>query len=210
MESKRKQFENVGYNVSIIGKNIKVTPAIRNYLMEKIHKVDRITDHVIDLLVTLEVQKLTYSVSISMKFYHFTIQIKAETEEMYSAIDRASDKLFNLIRKYKTKLIDHHHKEHETIELNVKVYEEDVSVLDDINDEIMKENLKQEEKKYQFHTVKSHETIPLKMLTQDEAIMKLELSGDHFLVFKGQEDQKIKVIYRREDQNFGIIDVGAQ
>jgi putative sigma-54 modulation protein len=208
MESKRKQFENVGYNVSIIGKNIRVTPALRNYIMEKIQKVDRLTDHIIDLSVTLEVQKLTYSVSITMKFYHFLIKIKAETEEMYSAIDRASDKLFKLIRKYKTKLLDHHNKEHETIDLNVKVYEEDVSALDDINDEIMKENLKKEEEKYRFHSIKAHEKIPLKILTQDEAIMKLELSGDHFLVFKGQEDQKLKVIYRREDQNFGIIDVG--
>ena len=47
----------------------------------------------------------------------------------------------------------------------------------------------------------------MKMLTQEEAIMKLELAGEHFLIYKGEEDQKLKVIYKRDDNNLGIVEV---
>jgi len=37
--------------------------------------------------------------------------------------------------------------------------------------------------------------------------MKMELSGDAFMIFRSEEDNKVKVIYRREDEDFGIIEV---
>jgi putative sigma-54 modulation protein len=49
------------------------------------------------------------------------------------------------------------------------------------------------------------ETKPLKMLTLDEAIMKVDLSGDNFLIFRCEEDQKLKVLYRRTDGHYGLI-----
>lgn len=42
-------------------------------------------------------------------------------------------------------------------------------------------------------------------MTWDEAIMKLELSGDVFLVFRNEADRKINVIYRRGDGDLGIL-----
>ena len=49
------------------------------------------------------------------------------------------------------------------------------------------------------------ETRVLKILTTEEAMMKMDLSGDKFLVYRGEEDRKLKVIYRRDDGNYGII-----
>jgi putative sigma-54 modulation protein len=43
------------------------------------------------------------------------------------------------------------------------------------------------------------------MLTADEAVMKMDLSGDKFMVYKSEEDQKLKVIYRRRDGDYGLI-----
>ena len=43
--------------------------------------------------------------------------------------------------------------------------------------------------------------------TQEEAIMKMELSEDNFLIFRSEEDTKLKVIYRRSDGNFGVIEL---
>jgi putative sigma-54 modulation protein len=47
----------------------------------------------------------------------------------------------------------------------------------------------------------------MKTLTQNEAIIKMELSGDQFLIFRSEEDRKLKVIYRRSDDHYGIIAV---
>jgi len=43
------------------------------------------------------------------------------------------------------------------------------------------------------------------MLTADEAVMKMDLSGDTFLVYRSQEEQKNKVIYRRKSGDYGVI-----
>ena len=51
------------------------------------------------------------------------------------------------------------------------------------------------------------EIMPVKMLTQDEAVMKLELAGEPFLIYKSEEDQKLKVMYRRKDEKLGIVEI---
>ena len=205
MSQKADKFAMEGYNISLVGKHVKITPPIRDYIFEKLNKVERLTDNIIEVFVTLEVQKLSHRVTILMKFFHFQIKVKGETEEMYSAIDLATNKLCNLIRKYKKKLQDHHKKDFASVEMNVEVFERGGDLLDEINDQIEEENRKKEEEKYKFHEIETTETMPLKTLTQEEAIMKMELSGESFLIYKGEEDQKIKVIYRREDDNFGVV-----
>jgi putative sigma-54 modulation protein len=115
------------------------------------------------------------------------------------------DKLRAKIRKYKSKLQDHHAIGRAIVEMKVNVLKN--LAEDEFNDDIEKENLDYAEKAYQPHEIVREETRPLKTLQQDEAIMKIELSGDQFLIYRSEEDRKIKVIYRMKDQNFGLIEV---
>ena len=50
-----------------------------------------------------------------------------------------------------------------------------------------------------------NDTRSMKFLTAEEAVMKMELSDDPFMIFRGEEDRKLKVIYRRNDGNYGLI-----
>ena len=124
---------------------------------------------------------------------------------MYSAIDKASDRIIKLIRRYKTKLQSTRAKHLSTVDVHVNVIKPLQDDLAAINDDIIAENAHKEEDRYKLHEIVAKETIPLKTLTQDEAVMKMELSNDPFLIFRGEEDQKIKVIYRREDQNYSLV-----
>ncbi|MBN1914434.1 MAG: ribosome-associated translation inhibitor RaiA [Parachlamydiales bacterium] len=204
----KSKFISEGYTLSVKTKNLQMTDAIRNYLMEKLEKIDRFADSIIDIMVTLEVQKLSHIVTIIMKFAHTKIKVEANTEDLYAAIDKATDRLILLIRKYKTRLQDYHFQHLATVDLNVNVLRS--KHFDDtvyVNDEIENENLKEDLEKYKFHEIVANENRPLKILTQDEAIMKMELSGDTFMPYKAEEDQKLKIIYRREDDDFGIIEL---
>lgn len=201
-----KKFDVDGYSVAITGKNVQVSEAMETYILEKLSKLERFANHILDVTVTLEIQKVTHTVSIGMKFLHFRINVQAQTEDIYSAIDNATAKLYKLIQKYKTKLQNHRHQHLAEVDLNVNVLRpRKVDEIEDINDEIEKKNLEEEEEKYKFHNVVAKESMPLKMLTQEEAIMKMELSGETFLIYKGEEDQKLKVIYRRQDNNFAEV-----
>ncbi len=199
------KFQDEGYTINITGKNVPVTETIRSYIMERLSKVERFAPHILEVLVTLDIQKLTHTVSILIKFLHFKIKVLAATEDMYSAIDKAVDKLKKLIQKYKGRLQEHKGKHLPEIDMRVHVLSPEPMDAAEVNDEIEKETLQEEVAQYRFHRVVNAETMPLKTLTQDEAVMKIELSGDHFFVYRGEEDQKLKVIYRREDENFGVI-----
>jgi putative sigma-54 modulation protein len=201
----QKKFETEGYSFSIVAKHMEVTDAIRDYVFEKVGKIERFADHILDVVVNLDIVKLEHMVSINIKFLHFRINAHASTKDIYSAIDKASERLIRLIGKYKNKLQEHKGEHLGMFDLHVNVLKH--NDLQEINDEIEEENVKSEIDRYQFHKVVATEKLSTKMLTQDEAIMKLELSDDHFLIFKSEEDQKIKVLYKREDENLSLVEI---
>src|SRR3989338_5351989 len=158
---KPSKFEGQPYNISVIGKHFQITDAIRNYLFEKLSKIEKITDQIIDVIVTLDAQKLEHSCAILMNFIHFHIKVSASTDNMYSAIDKATDRIIRLIRKYKTKLQSHRFKDRTTVDIHVNVIQPLKDQLKAINEDIEAENAKREEERYKLHAVVAKETMPL-------------------------------------------------
>ena len=202
----KSNFKTEGYSIEITGKHLVITDAIKKYIEEKLIKVQRFTSNILDIKVVLDVQKLAHTSSIVMHFMHYTIKVEATTEDLYAAIDGSFNKLYKLIRKYKDKLKNHHFKDLATVDMKVHVLKP-IDETEEINDEINEENLKEELKKFEMPKIVSEENITIKMLTQDEAVMKLELSGEHFLIYKCEEDQKIKLLHKRDDGQLGLVEI---
>jgi putative sigma-54 modulation protein len=142
-----------------------------------------------------------------MNFIHFHVKVSASTDNIYSAIDKAADRIIKLVRRYKTKLQSHRAKDVATVDIHVNVIKPLQDDLKEINDEIVAENVKEERERLRMHEVVAKETMPLKTLTQDEAVMKMEITDDPFIIYRSEEDQKLKVIYRREDRNYGLVQI---
>ena len=124
---------------------------------------------------------------------------------MYASVDQAIARLESKLRRYIKRLHEHHAKGLSEVDVNVNVIER-ITPLEDINDQIEEENLRQQEEDLRPHEVVSNEVRCLKLLNQEEAIMKMELSEEPFLVYRDEEDRKLKVIYRRDDGNYGVIE----
>jgi putative sigma-54 modulation protein len=144
---------------------------MKDYAIDKISKIERFMNRIIDVNVIMDIQRMDHRVEIILKAGNTKITSKASSTDMYVSIDQAVDKLEKQILRYKSKLQDHHAKGHAILNMTVNV-------------------LSPGEIEEDF----------------DEAIMKMELSGDAFMLFKCEEDQKLKVIYRRQDENYGIIE----
>lgn len=192
-------------NVVIVAKHFDITTPIKNYIMERVEKVERINHAIIDMVVRIDIQKMDHTVDIVMKFSHFKINVHAVTDEMYSAIDKAFDKLRAKIRKWKGKIQDHHAKGTKVIDLEVNVLKQEPSFLEEINDAIEEANLEEVDKEMKMPAVHKTKIRRLKQLNVNEAVMKMELSHDNFLIYRSEEDLKIKVIYRRKDNSYGVI-----
>lgn len=196
-----------GYKVSITGRHLMVTEAMKQYAMEKISKLERITQRILEIHIIMDIQKLEHRVDVIVRFNHIKIKVQAHSHDMYSSVDRAVEKLQAQVRRYKDKLQQHQAKSISIIDMNVNVINRDRSnFLQEVNDQIEERNAIEVEHKLEPHKIVKREVRPLKTLTQDEAVMKMELSTDSFMVYRAEEDRKLKVIYKREDENFGVIE----
>jgi putative sigma-54 modulation protein len=203
-KAKTLEFADAAYNIQITGRHVEITDSMKDYAMDKISKIERFMNRIIDINIIMDIQKLEHRVEIILKAGNTKITSRASSTDMYVSIDQAVDKLETQILRYKSRLQDHHAKGHAVLDMTVNVLsqeqmEEDLGIDEELDHQ-------KEFNRFKPHRVVKQETRPLKILTYEEAIMKMELSGDAFMIFKNEVDQKLKVIYRRKDGNYGVIE----
>ncbi len=204
MADKKKfaEDEALGYNIIIVAKNFELTEPVKLYIWKKLAKIEKFHLHIFNMYVTMEIQRLEHVVVIICHFNHFKLKVEAHSTDLYASIDRAIDDMEKMFARWKSKLQDYTAKKPlREVDMMVNVYRRPYDELEEINSEIEAENAKT----WEFGKVIAKETRPLRTLTTDEAIIKMELSGDHFLLYHDEVDLKLKVIYLREDHNYGII-----
>ena len=92
-------------NLNLIGNHVEITPAMRDYVLSKIDRVTRHFDHVIDINVTLSVDKLRQKAEATIRVPGKDIFVEADGLDMYASIDSLVDKLDRQLIKYKEKNI---------------------------------------------------------------------------------------------------------
>lgn len=101
-------------NLTISGHHLDVTPAIREYVQNKLERVKRHFDQVIDVAVILSVDNLRekekrHKAEINLNLSGKVLYAESTSENLYAAIDGLMDKLDRQVMKHKTKLQDHNH-----------------------------------------------------------------------------------------------------
>lgn len=194
-----------GYRIDVVGRHVQVTEPMKAYAFDKLSKIERFHNHIMYVHVTLDIQKLDHICTIMLKIDHIKIKSHAVTTDMYVSIDKAIDRLQNLLRRYKSRIQDHHKKALSIVDMQVNVLERPLDEIGEINAEIEAESYREQSRSLEPPKLIGTETLPLKTLTVDEALMKMELSSDNFLVYRSEEDRKLRVLYRRADGNYGLI-----
>lgn len=209
MTHKAKVLEELqSYNVTITGRHVQITEAMKAYAIDKLSKLERFHDRIIDVTVTMDIQRIDHRVDVQMKVNNIKIKAHAITSDMYASIDQVVHKLQSQLRRYKQRIQDHQTHAGSIVNLNVRVIRRpQEEALQEFNDEIEEENRLRIENSLKPHNVVKNSVVPLKTLNSSEAVMKMELSGDAFLLYRNEADRKLHVIYRRDDDNYGIIEV---
>ena len=97
--------------LSISGHHVEITDSLKDYINNKMQKVERHFDHVIDAHVVLDVEKQRHKAETTLQLSGSKIHAESENEDMYAAIDSMIDKLDRQVRKHKDKVSDHHQRE---------------------------------------------------------------------------------------------------
>ncbi len=94
-------------NFNITGHHVEVTKALKDYVAEKLDKIEVHFDKITSVNVVLTVEKLEQKAEATLHVKGHDIHADSTKEDMYAAIDDMTDKLDRQVRRYKTKMTDH-------------------------------------------------------------------------------------------------------
>ena len=188
------QVANANPEIKVTGRHVAVTDAILDYARKKVESLHLDYPRIIDAQVILDVEKFRHIAEVVLHCNnHITIDASAETSDLYASIDEAVGKIAQQMRKHKTKIM----RQHRPRKAQVRMIEEQV-LADEVSEEvdINSEPLVVQTEKY-----------PVKPMFVDEAVLQLQMnSSQQFVVFLNAKSEKVNVLYRRKQGNFGVIE----
>ncbi|MEZ4516792.1 MAG: ribosome-associated translation inhibitor RaiA [Chloroflexota bacterium] len=178
---------------TITVQNLELTPRLENYVEKKTSRLDRYMPNLTAIQVELS-QENTRSAQerqiaeITIRDDRGTI-LRAEerNSDMFAAIDQVTDKLYRQIERYRGKR-KARYRGSKPEELNLG---EPLPIEEEMIDESP-------------HIVR-RKRFPLHPMSPDEAVEQMELLGHDFYIFFNSDDEAINLIYRRHDDNYGLL-----
>ena len=98
-------------NLNISGHHVELTSPMREYVLNKLKRIERHFDHLISAEVILSVEKLRQKAEATIHASGANLHAEAVDGDMYAAIDLMMDKLDQQTRKHKDKVRSHHQKD---------------------------------------------------------------------------------------------------
>lgn len=170
---------------TITGINVDVTDAMKSKAEEKFVKLQKYFSKEIEVKARFKVDNLDNIVELTIPLKGKMLRAEVRDKDMYDAIDEAVHIIERQLRKYKSRLKDHHKKSGR--KLFAKAF--------------LEEDQEQEELK-----VERRKKIPVKPMSEEEAMLQLELLGHNFFVFLNQDTNLVNVIYKRKKGHYGLIE----
>ena len=172
--------------IIIHGDKLKVTDAMKEYIEEKLEKLNKYLENSenVGASVIVKVKNHEQRVEITIPLKAFILRSEESKDDFYAAVDKTIDKLERQIRKNKTRIMSKQVKTNKDFSMSAFADEED---LDD------KKILKRKK-------------VEVKPMNEEEAILQMELLGHQFYMYKDSETNQVAVVYKRTDGNYGVIE----
>lgn len=180
------------------GKNFVISDRIREYVEKKIGKLDRYLPDIDETRVEITEEKTRSAkdskiVQVTLRANGTILRAEERSEAIYACIDAVAAKIHRQIARYKGKRIDrwqgHTNKRQEE------------PIMPELDPEIFEAIA--EEREREIVRVKRFMVHPM---NEEEAVEQMELLGHNFYVFYNAAVGRLNVLYRRADDNYGLLD----
>lgn len=185
-------------NITVTGRNIAVTDALRDYVTEKMEAATNVFDIPMDTEVVLRVEKnpsnpVPQVVEVTVFVKGTVVRVSEAAIDMYAAVDAAADRVSRQLRKFKTRVVDRRQRgagapEPAAADLGSLIEQPAPEEAEEEQEEILREKL-----------------IEFTRLTVDQALLQTDLLGHDFFVFTNADTGDVNVIYRRKNGGYGIL-----
>ena len=170
---------------TIVARKMDLTDGMKEYVEKKLTKLDKFFDDDTEAKITMSVEKSRQKIEATIFSHNTIFRVEQITSDMYVTMDKIIDDMERQIRKHKTRLEKRLKKDAFT----------DMGVYDVPVDE---EN--------EFNIIKT-KSLTTKPMSNEEAILQMNLLGHSFFVFKNSENEQNNIVYKRKDGNYGIIEI---
>ena len=171
---------------NIHGKKLDVTESIKSYIEEKIGRLDKYFENPSDITATvlIKLRGKDQVVEATINANKFVLRGEESHKDLYASIDKVSDKIERQIRKNKTRM----HKK--------------------VNRELTRDFILDfEEQEENDNVVVRRKIIEDKPMSEEEAILQMELLGHEFFAFRNMETKDVNLLYKRKDGDYGILEI---
>ena len=202
------QKQNANPPIQVTGRHVSVTEAMKEYCRRRLSCLHLDYPKIIEVQMILDVQKYRHTAEMILHCNnHITLEATAESGDMYASVDEVVDKIARQMRKYKTRLMQHHRpRKHAIRHIEEKVLRwEWVEASEQAPEPITVEDGGSETNRSEPSVIKT-EKYPVKPMFIDEAVLQMEMSTKQFLVFLNAKTERMNVIYRRKNGDFGLIE----
>ena len=171
------------------GRHIEVTPALRSHVEEHFEKLNHLFDgdsrsaHII-----IEVEKNQHRAEIIVNWRNEVLTATTTGADMYKSLSQTIDKIEKQALKLKSKITDKHQKAKK------------VSTVVPPSD-----NIEEISPVTTTPRIIDSNNYPVKPMTVEEAVLRLNDEENQFLVFRNADNERISVAYKRKDGNYGLI-----
>jgi putative sigma-54 modulation protein len=180
------------------GKNFVISDRVRDYVEKKMGKLDRYLPEIDEARMEITQEKTKSAkdrnvVQITLRTNGAILRAENRSEAIYVSIDAVVDKIHRQIVRYKGKRIDRWQGH-----ISNKRPEDEMPALDP---ETLTAIAEENERK-----IVRTKKFPVVPMTEDEAVEQMELLEHDFFVFYNVNLGRINVLYRRTDNNYGLLD----
>lgn len=178
--------------IKISSRNFTITPAIKKYIYEKLNHLKRFEKYIKDISIEItnnkgESNHITYEININVP--KDLIRIEEKGNDLYAVIDSVDSKVKNKIEKVKDKLTS-----------------KDIISQKDLNIDEEKNESDSFDSNYPAQITKRVTYSDNRPLHEDEAIHQMEVLNHNFFLFKNIDTNKYSVVYKRDDDTYGLIE----
>jgi len=174
------------------GKNMTVTEGIKERTTKKLGRLEKLLPEDADVYVTFSENKRLTKMEVSVPMHKRMLRAEVSNEDVSTCMDTAADILERQIVKYKSRLRDRRRRSVATNdELTFLDVAESIEAAESASPEIIITRTKR---------------FALKPMDAQEAVMEMELLDHSFYVFRNSWTDEINVVYKRKDDEYGLIE----
>ena len=185
LESSQKK-ELIRMRYTITGRNIEVTPGLRDAVQEKLGKLECYFTPDTEIYATLSVQKDVQKIEVTIPVKGSIIRAEESSNDMYVSIDLVEEIIERQIRRYRKKLID---KKQAALSFS----------------QLFIEEAEEAEAEEAINIVKT-KRFGMKPMFPEDACVEMELLGHNFYMFLNAETDQVNVVYKRKNHTYGLIE----